>query len=304
MVEQQASNRTYARPGESYPPGGPVDLAREEFQNTPLAIAEIRPNVFTFSGAGGTVTSVCGSQGCAIVDTGYGPRVDEIRRGIAQKFRQSPRWLINTHFHYDHTDGNATFAEHGATIIAHASCRARLSQGQFIAPLEWKIPAAPRAAWPVVTFDAPITIDLVGQTLQLIPQESAHTDGDVVIWLPSANVLITGDLLNNDGYPVIDAASHGSLRGIIQAVERLLQIVNAETVVVPGHGPIGNRAALLGFHRMLSTIDGRIESMIKSHRPVAEILAAAPTADFDSVWGRGYVTGAIFVRMILAGYSA
>jgi glyoxylase-like metal-dependent hydrolase (beta-lactamase superfamily II) len=149
----------------------------------------------------------------------------------------------------------------------------------------------------------PIAIDLVGETLELIPQEPAHTDGDIAVWLPSANVLITGDLLNNGSYLVIDAASRGSLRGMIQAVERLLQLINTETVVVPGHGPIGNRDALLGFRNMLSTIEGRIESMIASHRPLTEIMAAAPTADFDSIWGRGYVTGDIFVRMILAGFG-
>jgi cyclase len=151
----------------------------------------------------------------------------------------------------------------------------------------------------VLTFNTPVAVDLGSQTLELITQEPAHTDGDVAVWLPSANVLVMGDLMTNASYPIIDESSRGSLRGMIQAVERLLKVVNCETVVVPGHGPIGNRDSLLVF--MLRTIEGRINSLIASRAPATEILAAAPTADFDPVWGRGYVTGDIFVRMILAG---
>ena len=110
-------------------------------------------------------------------------------------------------------------------------------------------------------------------------------------------------LLTNGSYPVIDESSGGSLAGMIAAVEELLRLANAETVVVPGHGAIGNRAALLCFHNMLSTIEGRIKPLIASHSTAAEILAATPTADFDLVWGQGYVTGDIFVRMVLAGFG-
>jgi cyclase len=120
-------------------------------------------------------------------------------------------------------------------------------------------------------------------------------------WLPSSNVLIMGDLFTNGTYPIIDESSHGTLPGMIQAVDRLLRFVNSETVVVPGHGPIGNLGALLGFREMLRTVDERIKPMIAAHWPVAEVVSAAPTADFDAVWGRGYVTGASFVRMILGG---
>lgn len=153
----------------------------------------------------------------------------------------------------------------------------------------------------MLTFNAPVAVDLGSQTLELVTQEPAHTDGDVAVWLPSANVLVMGDLMTNGTYPIIDESSSGSLCGMIQAVERLLQFVNDETVVVPGHGPLGNRDALLGFRNMLRTIEVRIKALIASGSSVTEILAAAPTADFDPVWGRGYVTGEIFVRMILAG---
>jgi glyoxylase-like metal-dependent hydrolase (beta-lactamase superfamily II) len=301
MKEQQSSAGVKAAPDQSFPPGGLVDLARVAYQNTRLTVTEVRPKIFAFIGAGGTVTAVSGSQGCAVIDTGYGPRVVEIRRGIASALHQAPRWLVNTHWHFDHTDGNSAFTESGATLVAHTNCRARLSQDQYVPSLEWKVPAAPRIAWPTVTFDAPIAIDLGGEILQLIPEAPAHTDGDVAAWLPSANVMIMGDLLVNGSYPIIDESSRGSLRGMIEVIERLLRVVNADTVVVPGHGPIGDRQTLLGFRDMLCAIEARIQPMIASQSSAAEIIAAAPTSDFDPVWGHGYVSGDIFLRMVLAG---
>ena len=144
-------------------------------------------------------------------------------------------------------------------------------------------------------------IDRGGEILQLIPEAPAHTDGYVAAWLPSAKVMIMGDLLVNGSYPIIDESSRGSLRGMIEVIERLLRVVNADTVVVPGHGPIGDRQTLVGFRDMLCAIEARIQPMIASQSFAAEILAAAPTSDFDPVWGRGDVSGAIFARMVLTG---
>jgi len=105
-------------------------------------------------------------------------------------FTNRHRWLIDTHWHFDHTDGNSTFAEDQTTVAGHANCRARMSQDQFVPSLEWSVRSSPHSAWPVLTFNAAVSIDLGSQTLELIPQEPAHTDGDVVVWLPSANVLV------------------------------------------------------------------------------------------------------------------
>jgi cyclase len=293
--------RAGASAGQSFPPGGLVAKSRMVYQTTPLATDEIRPGIFTFRGAGGAVTAIAGSQRCAVIDTGYGPRVDEIRAAIAAALRQPPRWLINTHWHFDHTDGNGTFAESGATIVAHSRCRVRLSENQYVPSLEWSIPASPRIAWPALTFDSAISLDLGSQTLELLPQEPAHTDGDVAVWLPSANVLVMGDLFINGSYGVIDESSRGSLRGMINALERLLPLVNADTVVVPGHGAIGDRRTLVAFADVLRAIEERVQSLVASHSTAAEIIAAAPTREFDAVWGTGYVTGDIFIRMVLAG---
>jgi cyclase len=158
----------------------------------------------------------------------------------------------------------------------------RLSSNQYVPSLEWGVPAAPRIAWPTVTFDNPNAIDLGRDSPQLMPQEPPHTDRDVAVWLPSTNILILGDLMTNGSYPIIDESSRGSLRGMIEAVDRLLQLVNAETVVVPGHGRIGNRESLLGFRDMLDAIEGRIQRLIASRLSISEIIAVEPTHDFDT----------------------
>jgi cyclase len=197
--------------------------------------------VFVFRGAGGTVTAVSAPHRAAVIDTGFGPRVEEIRRAIASALPQGVRWLINTHWHFDHADGNQIFAEAGATIMAHANCRKRLSQDQYVPSLEWRIQASPRVAWPTITLDGSSDFDIGSETLQLFSQAPAHTDGDLVVYLPSADVLITGDLFTNGGYPVIDESSGGSMRGMIEAIERVLPLVRVNTVVVPGHGAKANR---------------------------------------------------------------
>ena len=285
----------------TFPKDGLVALSRMVYDSTPLLTAQIRPDVVVLAGAGGNITLVGGSRGAAIVDTGYASRVAEIQSEVTGAHGRPPRWVVNTHWHFDHTDGNSAFATAGATILGHANCRRRLSTDQYVPSLSWHISASPRGAWPSITFDQPLVVDVGTDELQLLPQAPAHTDGDVAVLLPSANVLITGDLFTHHSYPVIDESSGGSLRGMIEAVDRLLPLLDAETIVVPGHGAATDRTGLVSFRDMLRTAEDRILAMIEAGRKPCEIATARPTADFDSVWGRGYVTGEHFTRMALGG---
>lgn len=285
----------------SFPPDGLVAQSRAAYASTPLLTAQIRPGVFVFAGAGGNLTAIAGSPGGTIVDTGYGPRAAEIEDAVVGVLGRMPQWVINTHWHFDHTDGNAAFAAAGATILAHANSRARLSTSQYVPSLSWRIPASLRKAWPSLTFDHPFTLDTGTEELHLLPQAPAHTDGDVAVFLSSANVLVTGDLFTHHSYPVIDESSGGSIRGMIEAVERLLPLIDADTVVVPGHGAATNRTGLAAFLDMLRNIEDHILVLVEAQRALPEIIAARPTAEFDSTWGRGYVNGAHFTRMALAG---
>jgi cyclase len=300
-----AASRT-ARPDgtatHSFPMNGLVAQGRMAYESTPLLTAQIRSGVFVLAGAGGNVTAIGGPQGCTIVDTGYVSRVAEIENEISKAFGRPPRWVINTHWHFDHTDGNSAFAATGATILGHVNCRARLSTDQYVPSLSWRVTASPRSAWPSLTFEQPLTLDIGTEELQLLPQAPAHTDGDVAVFLPSANVLVMGDLFTHHSYPVIDESSGGSLRGMIEAVDRLLPMIDKDTVVVPGHGAAATeRTELLAFRDMLRAVEDRILSLIEARRESSEIIESKPTAEFDSVWGRGYVTGAHFTQMALAG---
>jgi cyclase len=286
---------------QTFPPAGLVAQSRIAYQRTPLTVMKIRPGVLALSGAGGTVTAIRGSRGCTVIDTGYGPRVPEIRRDIAAALGQAPHWLIDTHWHFDHTDGNALFAAAGANIFAHSNCRLRLSRNQYVPSLKWSISASPRVAWPAITFDQPIALDIGAEALHLLPQAPAHTDGDLAVFLLSANVLVMGDLFTNGSYPVIDEASGGSLRGMIEAIDNRLPSIDAETVVVPGHGSVVDRAGVVSFRDMLRRIEDNILALIEAKLPIPEIITAQPSAEFDSSWGQGYVTGAHFTRMALAG---
>ena len=297
-------NHTTDRDGfatHSFPPDGLVAESRIAYKSTPLLTAQIRSGVFVFAGAGGNVTAIVGSQAPAIVDTGYGPRVAEIADGIVGALGRAPRWVIDTHWHFDHADGNAAFARAGATVLAHANCRTRLSTNQYVPSLSWRISASPREAWPSLMFDHPLTLDIGTEELHLLPQAPAHTDGDVAVLMASANVLVMGDLFTHRSYPVIDEFSGGSLRGMIEAVDRLLPMIDKDTVVVPGHGAATDRTRLPAFRDMLRSIENRILVLIEAQREVSEIIASKPTGEFDFRWGRGYVTGAHFTRMALAG---
>jgi glyoxylase-like metal-dependent hydrolase (beta-lactamase superfamily II) len=225
-ANDMANNDGFAK--HSFPPNGLVALSRIAYQQTPLLASEVRPGVFVFTGAGGNVTAIAGSPGCTVVDTGFGPRLGEIERSIAAALAQAPRWLINTHWHFDHTDGNSAFAAAGATILAHANCRFRLSRNQYVPSLSWSVSAAPRGAWPTLTFEGPLMLDIGTEQLRLLPQAPAHTDGDIAVFLPSSNVLIMGDLFINGSYPVIDESSGGSLRGMVEALEELLAMIDAK----------------------------------------------------------------------------
>ncbi|HYZ20578.1 MAG TPA: MBL fold metallo-hydrolase [Rhodopila sp.] len=291
----------WGAPRRPFPEGGLVAQSQMAYQTAPLVTHEIRPGLFVFSGAGGTVTAVMGREAAAVIDTGYGPRVGEIRQAIAAVLPRVPVWLINTHWHFDHSDGNAAFAAAGTIIVAHVNCRARMSQDQYVASLKWAIPAAPSAAWPKLTCEDPLTIDLGSESLRLLPQKPSHTDGDIAVHLPTANALVMGDLLTTNGYPVIDESSGGSLRGMIEAIQGLLALIDDDTVVVPGHGEVADRAGVLEFLDMLQASEGRIRALVARELPAADIIAAAPTAEFEARWGRGYVTGPDFVRMVLAG---
>jgi glyoxylase-like metal-dependent hydrolase (beta-lactamase superfamily II) len=212
--------------------------------------------------------------------------------------------VVNTHWHQDHTDGNAPFAADGAKIIAHDAVRRRLAAGQRIDFLDRTVAPAPAAALPVVSFADELTLHLGDRTVALRHLGQAHTDGDVIVVFAGANVIHAGDLVFNRLYPFVDLSSGGSVSGVIRAADELIALCDEKTVVVPGHGPLADRAALVAYRDMLVGVRHRVAGLIAQELDSAAVVAAKPTAAWDEVWGKTWLSGDQFAAIIDASLRA
>jgi glyoxylase-like metal-dependent hydrolase (beta-lactamase superfamily II) len=203
------------------------------------------------------------------------------RRGRGHARPDPVRFVINTHWHFDHTGGNENFGKRGAVIIAHDNVRARMSTDQFLAALNQKVPASPKGALPVVTFGAGVTLHLNGDTLHVVHVANAHTDGDALIHWQKANVLHMGDtFFHRASFPFIDLSCGGSIDGLIVAIDKGLALSNPQTRIIPGHGPVATRAELAAYRAMLVDIRAQVAAGIRAKRTLAQIQAAKPAARY------------------------
>jgi cyclase len=206
------------------------------------------------------------------------------------------KFVINTHYHGDHTGGNEPFGKAGAVIIAQDNVRARMSTEQFMAAFNRKIPPSPAAALPTITFPTRATFYWNGNKVNAFHVENAHTDGDSVIHFTNANVIHTGDTYVKDQYPLIDRGSKGSLDGFIKASEAVLALADANTKIIPGHGALANKGDLQRFHDMLVTVRGNLKTLIDQGKTEDQAVAAKPTAQLDAQWGKGFMKADDFVH--------
>ncbi|MFP3940846.1 MAG: MBL fold metallo-hydrolase, partial [Thermoanaerobaculia bacterium] len=205
---------------------------------------------------------------------------------------------LNTHWHGDHTGGNENLGEAGALIVAHDNVRERLSVDQFMERFDRTVEASPPAALPVVTFGADVTFHLNGDEIHAFHVPSAHTDGDSIVHFREADVLHMGDVFFNGMYPFIDLGSGGSARGVLDGVERALELAGPETKVIPGHGPLTDRDGLVAYRDMLESVIGRVEELAAEGKSLEEIQEAEPTAAFDEEWGGGFIDTDEFVATV------
>ena len=264
----------------------------------------LRPGLHVLASAGGNVAVWTGADGTVVVDDSLAPLAPQLLEAIARIEPGPVRFVVNTHWHPDHTGGNETLGRSGSVVVAHDNTRARMSEPQVVQEYDLKVPAAPKAALPVVTFADSVVLHLNGDNLQLAHVDAAHTDGDLVAWWELANVVHVGDLYYNGSYPFIDLDSGGSLAGVVAAIELVLDRADARTVVIPGHGPVSNRSDLSAYRDMLVAVGRRVREGIEAGRSEEEIVASRPTADYDERFGKGGMTADRFVRNVYADLTA
>ena len=270
--------------------------AQQNFDQIQIQTDKLAEGVYMLTGSGGNIGVCAGEEGVLLIDSQYAGLPDKIRAAIAAICDGPIRFLVNTHWHFDHTEGNENLAKAGVVIFAHENVRKRMSTSQSI--LGSDVPASPKAALPVVTFDQGMTFHLNGQEIELFNIAYAHTDGDVLVHFPKPDVLHMGDIYFEGMYPFIDVAAGGSIDGMIRAVDQVLAMIDEDTIIIPGHGPISNKEKLRGYRKMLSTIRERVNQHLKEGKTLEEIVAAKPTEEFDAIMGQGFMNTEMFVGIV------
>ncbi len=271
----------------------PPDFSKVEIKTTDLG-----DHVYMLEGQGGNITVAVAKDGIIMVDGEFAPLHDKIRAAIATVSNQPIKYLINTHFHGDHTGGNEPFAKDGVIIVAHDNVRKRLAAGTTNGLTGVKTPPAPEAALPSKTYTGTFKIRLPGRVADLKHIANAHTDGDTYVWFKSSNVLSTGDTFTNGRYPNIDFANGGNIKGMIAVADTYLKMTNDKSRIVPGHGPVADKAALVAYRTMLVTARDRMEKLVKDGKSEDDVIAAKPFADLDAKWAPTEVASKNFIRVV------
>lgn len=255
----------------------------------------LSPNVYMLTGSGGNIGLAVGDDAVFVVDDQFAPLTPRILAAIATITSKPVRFVVNTHWHFDHTGGNENMGRAGAMIVAHENVRSRMSSEQFIEAINRREPASPPGALPVVTFTAGMTFHINGDSLVVTHMPHAHTDGDAIVHFTKANVVHTGDTFVSAGLPFVDLSSGGSIQGVIAVAERVHAISNDQTRIIPGHGPVADRARVKAFRDMLVTLRDRMSAQVAAGRTLDQVLAAKITADYATDWPGGHDR---FVRLL------
>ncbi len=266
-----------------------------------ITTERLAPGMYVLFGEGGNIGLAVGPDAVFVVDDQFAPLTPKILAAIAAITDQPVRFLVNTHWHFDHSGGNEHMGQAGALLVAHDNVRRRMSTRQFIEFLKREELPSPAGALPVVTFNDVMTFHLNGGEITAIHLPAAHTDGDAAIYFRGSNVLHTGDVYVQYGFPFIDVSSGGSLDGMIRGADTMIGLINDSTKVIPGHGQIADRAALRAYRNRLATIRDRVRKLAAAGASLDRILASKPTREFDAEWSKGFVTGDDFVRVAYAG---
>lgn len=266
----------------------------QDFDAVQITVVPVTESIYMLQGSGGNIGVIVGEDGTFIVDDQYAPLTDKIVEAIAGITDDSVDFVINTHWHFDHTGGNENFGRMGAVIVSHENSRQRMTTDQLVELFDTEQTAYSPEGLPKITFDESVRFHLNGETIDVFHVGPAHTDGDAVVYFRESNVMHTGDVFVRYGLPFIDQPNGGDASGLVEAVEEVARRTDAETVFIPGHGPLSSREDLLSFGEMVATIRDRVREGIDRGSSFDEIVASNPTRGFPE---QGIETTA-FVRLV------
>ena len=263
-----------------------------------ITTINVNNGVYMLMGQGGNIGLSVGEDGVFMIDDQFAPLSAKIKAAISKISKKPLKFVINTHWHFDHTGGNENFGKDGAIIVSHNNVRKRMSKEGFITAFNKTIPAAPKVALPIITFNDEINFYFNNEEIEVLHQKNAHTDGDSIIFFKSSNVVHTGDIYFNGFYPFIDSSSQGSMNGIITSVNYILSRINDETKIIPGHGKLSNKKELISYRDTLIILRDRMQALIKEGKSIDEIIAMKPNADLDETWGKGFLNPETFLKIL------
>jgi glyoxylase-like metal-dependent hydrolase (beta-lactamase superfamily II) len=278
-----------------------VVASRKSGEVANVTVQALRRNVSALIGSGGNIAVLTGDDGKLIIDSGFLGTRGKIADALSSLSPDPIKHLVNTHWHFDHTDGNEWMHSAGATITAHENTRKDLSTSTRVEDWNFTFPPSPAGAIPTDVFIADKTLHLNGSTIVLKYYGPSHTDGDISAYFLEADVLHTGDTWWNGHYPFIDYSTGGNIDGMIRAAEANLATVTDKTIVIPGHGPIGNKSQLIEYRGVLVAIRDHVAALKGEGKALNEILAAKPTAAYDAKWGGFFTSGEVFTRLVYKG---
>ncbi len=281
--------------------GGIVDKMRSEAAKAKITVHRLRGNVSVLEGSGGNIAVLTGQDGKLLVDAGITASRPRIVEALDSLDARPIKRLINTHWHFDHCDGNEWVHAAGATILAHENTRKHLASAQRVNDWNFNFPPAPAGALPSEVITADKTLHHNGATLSLRMHPNAHTDGDISVYFTEADILHTGDTWWNGIYPFIDYSTGGGIDGTIRAADANIAMTSDRTIIVPGHGPIGTRAQLIEFREMLVAIRANVAAHKAKGLSLDDIIKAKPTAAFHAKWGQFVIDPGFFTRLVYEG---
>ena len=274
-----------------------VSAQQQNFDSVVIKTTRITNSVYMLEGSGGNIGVLIGEEGIILVDDQFGPLSEKIKNALKSISDKPVKFVINTHYHSDHTGGNPNFGTDGAVIVSHENTRKRLSADQFLAAFKVEQKATPYEGLPKITFTESLTLNLNGETVQVIHVKNAHTDGDVIIYFKEANVIHGGDVFVRYGLPFIDQSNGGSIDGMIAASDKILTTANERTVIIPGHGQLSNKKDVLDYKSMLQTVRARVADGIKKGKSLDAITASDPGRGYKSVFDKAAFVNTIYYSL-------